>query len=97
MGNSSSSTNSSSNSSISIKPVNSSCTSSSGIPVSNQEYDEIGNLIYWKDSIGKEGCYKYDKYNNRIIITKKEFEEIELEKEQKKKRNCFTRFEIMEI
>ena len=60
------------------------------------EYDENNNQIYWKNNTGFKNWYKWE--NNRAItITKQEYKEIKLEKEEKKKRNCFTRFEIMEI
>ena len=61
------------------------------------EFDENNNQIYFKNNLGFEYWLKYNKNNEKIEITEKEYKEIKLEKEEKKKRNCFTRFEIMDI
>ncbi len=91
----SSSGNSVSSSSTKMHPVNSSCTSSSGIPITDTKYDEIGNLIYWKDSRGREAWYKYDEYNRRIIATELELEKIRLKKLPDKVPT--SRFKLMDL
>ena len=61
------------------------------------EFDENNNQIHFKNNIGFEKWYKNDKYNRAIEITEQEYKEIKLEKEKIKRKNCFTRFEIMDI
>jgi hypothetical protein len=33
-----------------------------------RKYNEHGKLLYWKDSSGFEKCYKYDEYDNIILL-----------------------------
>ena len=47
-------------------------------------------LIHYKHYDDSEYWYKYNENNCQIIITEKEYKEIQ-------KRNCFTRFDIMDI
>ncbi len=51
---------------------------------------ENNKCVHYKNSTVNEIWYKYDKYNRSIEITEQEYKKI-------KKRNCFTRFEIMDI
>ncbi len=48
--------------------------------ITKKKYDEKNRVIYLKDINGKENWYKYDKKNEQIEITKKEFKEIKLKK-----------------
>ncbi len=63
-----------------------------------REYDENNSLIHHKSSEW-EYWYKYDENNKRIIITEKEYKEIEFRKKEKEynSRTKCSRFEIMEI
>ena len=61
------------------------------------EFNENNEQVYFKNNIGFERWFKYDEQHRATEITKQEYKEIELKKEQKKKRNYFTRFEIMDI
>ncbi len=63
------------------------------------KYDENNNLIYEKLRNGMEFWYKYDKNNKKIIITEKEYNEIEFRKKEKEynSRTKCSRFELMEI
>ncbi len=63
------------------------------------EYDKNNNEIHYKNSNGYETWYKYDKNNKSIIITEKEYKEIEFrekEKEYNSRTKC-SRFELMDI
>ena len=67
-----------------------------------RKYDKNNNLIYEKYSSGKEFWYKSDENNDKIIITKKEYKEIEFQRVKKlkykrKKEKRSYRFEIMDI
>ncbi len=64
-----------------------------------REFDENNNLVYWKNSYGDENWWKYDKNNKRILITEKEYKEIEFRKKEKEynSRTKCSRFELMDI
>ena len=59
------------------------------------KYDKNYNLIHEKDNKGDECWYKHD----RIIITEKEYKEVEFRKKEKEynSRTKCSRFEIMDI
>ena len=48
--------------------------------ITKKKYDENNRLIYVKDINGEQNWYKYNKKNEQIEITKKEFKEIKLKK-----------------
>ena len=63
-----------------------------------RKYDENNNLIHDKDSNGYEYWFKYNE-NKQILITEKEFKEIEFRKkirEYNSRTKC-SRFELMDI
>jgi len=66
------------------------------------EYDEKNREIHWKNNRGRENFYKYNEDGRQVEFTKKEFEQIEKEKEYRRyiKRKYIdndSRFEIMDI
>ena len=56
------------------------------------KYNENNKMIYQKNSNGYEIWYKYDKKNRAIMITEKEYNEIEYLSREK-----VSRFELMDI
>ncbi|MEK0367955.1 MAG: hypothetical protein QQN45_08515 [Nitrosopumilus sp.] len=64
-----------------------------------KKFDKNRNLIYRELSDGYKYWFKYDENNNEIIITEKEYKEIEYNKNIKEynSRTKCSRFELMEI
>lgn len=63
-----------------------------------REYDENDNKIYCNEN-GTEFWFKYDEIGRKWRITKKEFEKIKSEREEREflSREPIPRFEIMEL
>ncbi len=65
-----------------------------GVNKRRREFDEKNRLVCFKDSIGREAYYRYNK-EKRTMITKQEFDNIKIREYLSRKK--VSRFEIMDI
>ena len=61
-----------------------------------RKFDEKGRIIYYKNSVGDEMFYKFDKKSKTIEITHQEFKQIERTKLYLNIKRS-NRFELMDI